>query len=222
MGGYFIIFGIIILDILAIVDVIRSRVNYSWAYIILIVALPFIGFSIWYLYKTISRIKLPKKKATQSHSFLSSDLKGNKSNKNSLLQDYELIRLNESLVCCNRKFRESKDFDKLKDKQYVFSPSESDSIINDLALRYDEIISALALFLSNRECLVCILTSLDISEESISSLLFVSNTTVRAYKSKIKSKLPSSYYEVFISSKLSALKRNTYSSSRHHHSTNEI
>ena len=217
MGGYFIILGVIILDILAIVDVIRSRVNYSWAYIILIVALPFIGFSIWYLYKTIFRIKFPKKEAT-----LSSDLKGNKSNNNSLLQDYELIRLNESLVCCNRKFRESKDYDKLKDKQYVFSPSESDSIINDLALRYDEIISALALFLSNRECLVCILTSLDISEESISSLLFVSNTTVRAYKSKIKSKLPSSYYEVFISSKLSALKRNTYSSSRHHHSTNEI
>ena len=217
MGGYFIILGVIILDILAIVDVIRSRVNYSWAYIILIVALPFIGFSIWYLYKTIFRIKFPKKEAT-----LSSDLKGNKSNNNSLLQDYELIRLNESLVCCNRKFRESKDYDKLKDKQYVFSPSESDSIINDLALQYDEIISALALFLSNRECLVCILTSLDISEESISSLLFVSNTTVRAYKSKIKSKLPSSYYEVFISSKLSALKRNTYSSSRHHHSTNEI
>lgn len=217
MGGYLIILGVIILDILAIVDVIRSRVNYSWAYIILIVALPFIGFSIWYLYKTIFRIKLPKKEAT-----LSSDLKGNKSNNNSLLQDYELIRLNESLECCNRKFRESKDFDKLKDKQYVFSPSESDSIINDLALRYDEIISALALFLSNRECLVCILTSLDISEESISSLLFVSNTTVRAYKSKIKSKLPSSYYEAFISSKLSALKRNTYSSSRHHHSTNEI
>ena len=210
MGGYFIILGVIILDILAIVDVIRSRVNYSWAYIILIVALPFIGFSIWYLYKTIFRIKFPKKEAT-----LSSDLKG-------ILQDYELIRLNELLECCNRKFRESKDFDKLKDKQYVFSPSESDSIINDLALQYDEIISALALFLSNRECLVCILTSLDISEESISSLLFVSNTTVRAYKSKIKSKLPSSYYEVFISSKLSALKRNTYSSSRHHHSTNEI
>ena len=135
MGGYLIILGVIILDILAIVDVIRSRVNYSWAYIILIVALPFIGFSIWYLYKTIFRIKLPKKEAT-----LSSDLKGNKSNNNSLLQDYELIRLNESLECCNRKFRESKDYDKLKDKQYVFTPSESDSIINDLALRYDEII----------------------------------------------------------------------------------
>ena len=74
MGGYLIILGVIILDILAIVDVIRSRVNYSWAYIILIVALPFIGFSIWYLYKTIFRIKLPKKEAT-----LSSDLKGNKS-----------------------------------------------------------------------------------------------------------------------------------------------
>ncbi len=219
MGGYLIIFGIIILDILAIADVIRSNVKYCWVYILLIVVLPFFGFSIWYLYKAIFSIKHYKIKAKQSHSFLSSDLKGNRSNSNSLIQDHELICLNESLVCCNRIFRESNDFEKLKDKQYVFSPSESDSIINDLALQYDNIINALALFLSNRECLVCILTSLDISEDSISSLLFVSNTTVRAYKSKIKSKLPSSYYEMFISSKLSALKRNTYSSSRHHNST---
>lgn len=199
MGAYLIIFGIIILDILAIVDVKKSGVENAWAYIILIVAIPFFGFSIWYLTKTFYGVN---KKSLSGSSI--------ESKASSIMQDYDLMRLDESLKYCNRIFRESDDYNKLRNKLYVYTPSESNTIIDNLASQYDVIINALASFLSNRECLVCIMSSLDISEDSIASLLFVTNTTVRAYKSKIKSKLPAPYYEMFLN-KVSALKRNTYS-----------
>lgn len=202
MGAYLIIFGVIVLDILAIVDVKKSGVENAWAYIVLIVAIPLLGFSIWYLTKTFLGVK----KKSPSGSSIES--------KKRSIKDYDLMRLNESLIYCNRIFRESDDYNKLRNKLYIYTPSESNSIIDNLASQYDVIINALASFLSNRECLVCILSSLEISEDSIASLLFVTNTTVRAYKSKIKSKLPASYYEMFILNKVSALKRNTYSKRR--------
>ena len=72
--------------------------------------------------------------------------------------------------------------------------NDARTIVDTLVQSSDTIIKQMKAYLTNRECVVAILLSLGIGTQMISRLLFISDTTVRTYKTKIKTKLPEQYY----------------------------
>lgn len=53
MGAVILLLVIFLMDILAITDVIHSRIRGRWLYVMLIILLPIIGFSVWYFRKAL-------------------------------------------------------------------------------------------------------------------------------------------------------------------------
>lgn len=53
MGAVILLLGILLMDVLAITDVIHSRILGRWLYVMLIILLPIIGFSVWYFRKAL-------------------------------------------------------------------------------------------------------------------------------------------------------------------------
>lgn len=56
MGAVILLLGILLMDVLAITDVIHSRILGRWLYVMLIILLPIIGFSVWYFRKAFGII----------------------------------------------------------------------------------------------------------------------------------------------------------------------
>ena len=216
---YLIIIGIIILDIIAIADVLRNRIINGWAYITLIAALPFLGFTIWYLRKTMDNVHSLKTDYSKCNGYsinggalsyaspvdfnnrTPSDIKGKTSNIDGSSLDLSFLK--NHLDACNRDFKKSSEFCFLTGKIDELNTTEAKHIISDIESLYHDIYEGLSVSLGKREILICILASLGIKNKSIASLLFVSNTTVRAHKSKIKKKLSNSCYSLFFTDKLS-------------------
>ena len=216
---YLIIIGIIILDIIAIADVLRNRIINGWAYITLIAALPFLGFTIWYLRKTIDNVHSLKTDCSKCNGYsinrgalndtspedlknkTLSEIKGKTFNIDDSSLHLSILRNN--LVVCHRAFKESNDYYLLTEKIDELNTTEAKHIIYQIESQYHDLFDGLSVSLGKREILICILASLGIKDKSIASLLFVSNTTVRAHKSKIKKKLSNSCYSLFFTDKLS-------------------
>ena len=189
---YLIIIGIIILDIIA---------------------------TIWYLRKTMDNVHSLKTDYSKCNGYsinggalsyaspvdfnnrTPSDIKGKTSNIDGSSLDLSFLK--NHLDACNRDFKKSSEFCFLTGKIDELNTTEAKHIISDIESLYHDIYEGLSVSLGKREILICILASLGIKNKSIASLLFVSNTTVRAHKSKIKKKLSNSCYSLFFTDKLS-------------------
>lgn len=176
MGALIIILGVAFLDIMAIADVLRARPENSWAYIVLIVILPIFGYSVWYVRKSLF------------YSFAAENCFKYQTTSDNFLPFSDSFR--EMLVSCNSTYVMTESYKKLNGNPYKGNVADSERILTEMADVYSGVLSQLSFYLTKKECIVAILLSLEISNGNISSLLFVSKTTVRTYKTKIKKKLP--------------------------------
>lgn len=185
MGAFLIIVGLLVMDILAIADVRRTNINNGWAFVILIVILPVIGFSIWYMKKTLLFSSCRKIKNRN-------ELKLNDLTKVNN-HDMEICQFHILLDNCISEFKQTESYSMMISNN-KFNMNDSETIVDNLVQSFDAIIEKLKAYLTSRECVVAILLSLGIGTQMISRLLFISDTTVRTYKTKIKTKLPENYY----------------------------
>lgn len=183
MGALLIIVGVLILDIMAIVDVRRADVNNTWAFIVLMIVFPVFGFSIWYIKKSFFFSCRRKVKGCKTNG-LTTDHN----------HDMTINRFRILLERCTLEFKQTESYTMLISNAESISHNDSEAMVDNVVKSFETVIGKLTDYLTDRECVVAILLSVGADTRMISRSLFISDTTVRTYKTKIKAKLPKQYY----------------------------